>query len=207
MVLFDQQQICLESKAAEWRHQVNEIESAFLSASLSPAIPLRSSVPTGSAFPHDVHQFHTSFDGATGRGDAGAAAYVIGDGSSDAGMVFPIAAAATIYAGIKDAHVLETLAIRDCLKECSTRQLTSLLITGDAKVILDKCLAGDFNDSKVGAILREIKALLAGFGGYCDLRFVGRHRNREAHLVAKKSLSLSPRVLSRFDYVSWLRSL
>ncbi|CAL1380508.1 unnamed protein product [Linum trigynum] len=139
--------------------------------------------------------------------DSGAASFAICEGSFDDVNAAPLAATSTNYPGIADAHVLKTLALRDCIRECARRHLTPLLITADAKVIMDKCLVGDVKNSKVGSILREIRSLLAGFSGNCELRFVGRHRNRVAHLVAKKSLSLSPRVLSRFDYVSWLRSL
>ncbi|CAL1357299.1 unnamed protein product [Linum trigynum] len=143
---------------------------------------------------------HAMFDAATKSDSAGVAAFVLMDDSGDLRM-----AKAHQYVGIGDPYVLEALALRDCLNECLSRQLRNVIIGEDAKVIIDKCCNKDTSDARIGALLQEIMLLLVDLGD-AKVVFVGRNRNRVAHFVARRALSLSPSYLKGFDFVSWFNS-
>ncbi|CAL1366663.1 unnamed protein product [Linum trigynum] len=179
-------------------HQVQENDQALLQnhSTVTSAATTHSNTPQ---VPPNV-LFVGSFDAGTRQGEDESAAFVIRHISGDI-----IAAKATRYTACSDPYVLEALALRDCLVHCTQAQLQNIHIQGDAKVILDKCRAGDTCDSKIGILLQEIVLLLQVLSSV-SLQFVGRLNNRVAHSVAKHALGLSPRQIARFDYVAWLRS-
>ncbi|CAL1379264.1 unnamed protein product [Linum trigynum] len=143
-------------------------------------------------------QYVVTFDGATRLGLLGTSAFVIKDSS---GCL--LSAQARQWDGVNDALVLEALALRDVLLECQRRNLHSVSVVGDAKIIIDKCCARDFHHSKVGILLKEICCLLDDLPDY-SLRFIGRSNHREAHSVTRHALFMSPRMFKGFDFVSWL---
>ncbi|CAL1385478.1 unnamed protein product [Linum trigynum] len=130
-----------------------------------------------------------TFDGATHLGLLSTSAFVIKDSS---GCL--LSAQARQWEGVHDAMVLEALALRDVLLECQRRNLHSVSVAGDAKIIIDKCCARDFHHSKVGILLKEICSLLDELSNY-SLRFIGRSNNSEAHSVARHALFMSPHML------------
>ncbi|CAL1376085.1 unnamed protein product [Linum trigynum] len=88
---------------------------------------------------------------------------------------------------------------------CIMRGWESMLIVGDAKVVIDKVNAQEVMDAKGGAILREVRAFRQMFPGF-RVQFVGRQNNRVPHLVTRKVVVLSASVVLHFDFCAWLRS-
>ncbi|CAI0629245.1 unnamed protein product [Linum tenue] len=192
---FEHKQLLLPTLAAQWQHQVKEVDMAILQPRrAASAIPFSSS----SAGPRS--RCHAMFDAAVKTGSAGVAAFVLFDDSGGLQV-----AKAQHYAGIEDPYILESLALRDCLQECVRRQLRNVVVGGDAKVVIDKCRHRDTSDGKIGAILQEILSLLGDLGN-SQVLFIGRNFNRVAHSVARRALSLSPSFQRGFDYVAWYNS-
>ncbi|CAI0390769.1 unnamed protein product [Linum tenue] len=65
-----------------------------------------------------------------------------------------IGAAARRYEAISDPYVLEALGLRDCILDCCRRELRSISFCGYVKLIIDKCVARDAANSKIGALLQ-----------------------------------------------------
>ncbi|CAL1354845.1 unnamed protein product [Linum trigynum] len=106
---------------------------------------------------------------------------------------------------IDDPMVVELLDLREAVLWCISHGFTDMRFEGDAKVVIDKILGADTSDSRMGAILEEIVQFVASSPGF-SVRFVGRHSNRVAHLVARKALFLYPTTSRLFDFQSWLNS-
>ncbi|CAL1403204.1 unnamed protein product [Linum trigynum] len=106
---------------------------------------------------------------------------------------------------IDDPVVVEVLALREAINWCRDHAFTEVRFEGDAKVVIDKILLADARDNQMGAILQEFIQCFACNPGF-SVRFVGRHNNRVAHLVARKALSLYPSMSRVFDYQTWLNS-
>ncbi|CAL1373396.1 unnamed protein product [Linum trigynum] len=140
-------------------------------------------------------------DGVVQHGSHGAGGWVIQDAS---GVL--LASAARRYQGLQDPTLVELLALRDAVRWCSDRCWFSVTFMGDAQIVFQKVKAGEVHDALGGALLQEIQALRSSFQHF-DCVFVGRNRNRVAHIVARKALSLRPPLLVGFDVVAWLRSL
>ncbi|CAL1372514.1 unnamed protein product [Linum trigynum] len=201
-VFFDRKQVRIETLASQWRHQVSEADLAILQSNHSASATLGSSANGGlSVHVANGFQYVVTFDGATRLGLLGTSAFVIKDSS---GCL--LSAQARQWDGVNDALVLEALALRDVLLECQRRNLHSVSVARDAKIIIDKCYARDFHHSKVGILLKEICCLLDDLPDY-SLRFIGRSNNREAHSVARHALFMSPRMFKGFDFFSWLRCM
>ncbi|CAL1358690.1 unnamed protein product [Linum trigynum] len=196
MVVFQFKQLSLDVLAHQWSHQVKEVEQALLSSTpeprLSASLPVQVSIATPG--------IRVTFDAATSNCGFGTVGFVFFD--SIGGV---IGAGARRYEAISDPYVLEDLGSRDCILDCCRRGLRSISFCGDAKLIIDKCVARDAADNKIGALLQEIFLLLDGMD-VVDIQFIGRIRNRAAHCVARHALLLSPQLFARFDFCSWLRS-
>ncbi|CAL1376591.1 unnamed protein product [Linum trigynum] len=108
-------------------------------------------------------------------------------------------------AGIDDPMVVELLVLREAMLWCQGLGLTDVRFEGDAKVIIDKLNRGDHGDNRMGAVLEEIANWLHVLPRF-SIRFVGRHSNKVAHLVARKALSLYPAMSRSFDFHTWLSS-
>ena len=90
--------------------------------------------------------------------------------------------------GITDPPTLQALACREALSLAEDLNLNNLIIASDAKQVVS-----DISKSHMGktaAIIQEIRFRASSF--ICNFMFEGRAANRDAHKLAKFSLSLGP---------------
>ncbi|CAL1400672.1 unnamed protein product [Linum trigynum] len=158
---------------------------------VAPLAPLR--------FPQGV-SWVCSFDGAVREASHSAVGIVL---QGPYGVV--VRALGKGLADLTDPMLVELMAIREAILWCRSMGLHDVCYQGDAKVVIDKLLAGCAWDCYGGAVLREVQELLANVTGDV-LRFVGRDNNRVAHRVARKALSLYPTLIGGFDFCVWLHS-
>ncbi|CAL1377780.1 unnamed protein product [Linum trigynum] len=109
------------------------------------------------------------------------------------------------FAGIEYPLIAEALALREAILWCRDSGFAEVRFEGDAKVLIEKVNQANTRDNKVGALLEEIVGVLGLIGGF-SVRFVGRHSNRAAHLVARKALHLYPTTSRSFNILTRFNS-
>ncbi|CAL1413585.1 unnamed protein product [Linum trigynum] len=188
-VVFEGKQFSLPALLRQFTQQVEEwarlpVEDRFP----TPVVVEQGPGMVGSA------AFVCTWDGATRRGSHSAGGMVLMTASSAvlrvAGVQFP---------AIDDHATVELIALREALLWCLGQGLASVRFEGDAKVVIDKIRRRDSRDSRLGAILEEVIKIFDSSPGF-SVRFVGRHRNRVAHLVARKALALYPIMSRAFNF-------
>ncbi|CAL1358641.1 unnamed protein product [Linum trigynum] len=148
--------------------------------------------PPGMEYAHRIF-----FDGATASA-LGSIGVVVTD---DHGTI--LQAFARQYPNTTDSLIIEALALRDAIMLCSQQHWRMGVFLGDAKTLIDLCNNGVVQDARIGAILLEIRHLLRSQDSF-QVRFVGRDRNRAAHLVARHALLVSPYLFLRTLLVGYV---
>ncbi|CAL1387091.1 unnamed protein product [Linum trigynum] len=164
-----------------------------------PSMPPPPTVPRSDG-PGQAAGFICQWDGATRKGSHSAGGMVL---RSPAGEV--LMAHGIQIPGIDDPVVVELLVLREAIAWCLGQGVSGIRFEGDAKIIIDKINCRDARDSRLGAVLEEVLHFFVISPGF-SVRFIGRSRNRVAHLVARKALSLYPTMSRFFDFRTWLGS-
>ncbi|CAL1354109.1 unnamed protein product [Linum trigynum] len=109
------------------------------------------------------------------------------------------------FEDIDESMLVELIAHREVILWCLANGFVEVRFHGNAKVIIEKIQQAYTRDSRLGIILEDVCRLLVAHSGF-SVRYVGRRNNREAHLVARKAISLYSTSCSSFAFLSWLNS-
>jgi ribonuclease HI len=92
-----------------------------------------------------------------------------------------------VVEGMQDAAVLECMARREALALAEDLAVGNFIVASDAKQVVQDISSN--SKGSYGMIISEIKSRVLGFN--CNIVFEGRWSNRDAHSLAKFSLSLA----------------
>ncbi|CAL1388801.1 unnamed protein product [Linum trigynum] len=196
-VVFEGKQYGFPALMRQFSQQVEEWVGLPLEAS-SPLILIPERNHAGSVEPDNGIVCH--WDGATRKGSHSAGGWVLYDGMGNV-----LLASGVQFPGMDDPAVVELLVLREAVLWCLDHGFTEVRFEGDAKMIIDKINKADTRDSQLGAVLEEVVHAVGSTPGY-SVRFIGRRRNRVAHLVARKALALYPTLNRWFDFRTCLLS-
>jgi ribonuclease HI len=98
------------------------------------------------------------------------------------------------YEHAANSLIMEALAVRDGVQLAIDRNLSSVEIETDARVVLNQLEDPGGSRSEITSICQEIKEL-SGFISSINFKFIGRLANEAAHLCAKSASSNRRRCL------------
>ncbi|CAL1352889.1 unnamed protein product [Linum trigynum] len=197
-VVFENTQPHVRSLARQFSFQVREVLSSCLPA--PPAQPRVTASPSQpwECPPEDVLKIN--FDAAVHASGCSSGLVVRG---SDGHVLL---ASGFQHPRISDPYLAELLAARDAISLAASRNLSRVIIEGDAAVVIRQLSLGAVEDSVGGPILRDCRSILGSLSLCIEFRAVPRTANWAAHRVARKALLLSRLELASFDFVGWFVS-